>query len=400
MPYSIAQVKNDISAIMHGTTLNQIQSLDSLIDRAGRKLVNDIDPIETERKITIATPLYDKVYDYPAPTDLKDDRIIDIFPQVHRKLRDMFFQVYNEEFDLYKDYTVGFGNWTIEYDTALKYIRIAKKLPSPLLINPATTITGTGTWTEGGDATNLANDNIQYVYGNSSLKFDLSNGGTSGYLENSTFQPVNLTNIKNQGVLFIYVYIPNPTDISTIELRWGSSSSDYYTQSVSANFFGNAYEVGWNLLKFDWVGSTEVGTPDSDAISYVRATVNYNGTPQYSVRLNSITTQLGTIYLMKYYSKYIFRDAITGAFKENVTSDSDLINLDTTSYNMFFNLCAYFVFQQQKSSGGEYDADFFLQEYEKEKSRYVAKIRSQVIKPQSKYYKMPPKGGSTTRKII
>lgn len=401
MPYSIGQLKSDIVAVLHGTTLNQITGINALIQRAGRKLLNDMDPIETERKVVIATPLYDKVYDYACPEDLKDDRIIDIFPQVHRKLRDRFFQMYQEEFDLYKGIIVGQGDWTIEWNTYQKYIRIQKQLTSPILVNPATTITGSGTWVPGGNATDLRNDNLNYVYGNSSLKFDLAIGSdpSAGYLENSTFLPINLLREDNEGVLFAYVYVPTPDDIISFDLRWGSSTSDYFSQTVATNFFGNSFEVGWNLLKFEWSTATETGVVDPEKIDYLRFTVNYNGDAQSGVRLNSITSQLGTIYLMKYYSKYLFRSGITGAFKETVTSDLDLINLDITSYNIFINLCAYFAVQQQKSNNGPFDAQFFLGEYEKEKARYVQKLRSQTIKPQSSYYKMPPKQSSTTRRI-
>ena len=74
MAYSIGQVKSDLIAVLHGTTLDQIQSINALLERAGRKLLNDMDPIETERIVELATPLYDRVFDYPCPSDLKDDR--------------------------------------------------------------------------------------------------------------------------------------------------------------------------------------------------------------------------------------------------------------------------------------------------------------------------------------
>lgn len=401
MAYSIGQVKSDLIAVLHGTTLDQIQSINALLERAGRKLLNDMDPIETERIVELATPLYDRVFDYPCPSDLKDDRILDIYPQVKRKLRDRFFQQYAEEFDLYKSFNVGKGEFTVEWNTYQKFLRISKDLPQPILINPATTITGSGTWVTGGNATDLAQDNLNYIYGNSSLMFNLSGGinPSSGYLENSTFQAEDLTREDDQGVLFAYVYIPTPSDIVSFNLRWGSSSSDYFDNTVTANFFGNSFETGWNLLKFDWISATETGTVDSSQTSYLRFTVNYNGTAQNGVHLNNITSQLGTIYMLKYYSKFLFRDSITGAFKETISNDADYINLDITSYNIYINACAYFAMQQQKSNNGQYDAAYFLNEYKTEKDRYVRKLRSQTIKPQSAYYKMPPKRSSTARRF-
>lgn len=393
MAYSIAQVKSDIVATLHGTTLNQITGINALISRAGRKLLNDIDPIETMRKVELSTPLYGQVFDYACPTDLKDERIIDIFPQVKRKLRDRFFQRYAEEFDLYKELVVGEGNVSVEWNTYTKYLRIQKELPQPILINPATQILGTGTWAVGGTATDLIEDNLNYILAPSSLKFTLGAGAdpSTGYIENSTFQAIDLTREDNEGIVMTYVYFDTPEDITSVTMRWGSSNADYYTQSVTTDFFGNAFAVGWNLLKFEWLSATTVGTPDPAQISYARVSFTYNGTLQSNVRVNSITSQLGVIYLLKYYSKFLYRDSITGAFKEVFTSDADYINLDVTSYNIFINLCAYFAVQQQASNNGPFDAQFFLNEYEKEKDRYVKKMRSQTIKPQGQYYKMPPK---------
>lgn len=398
--YSVGDLKQDILAVLHGTTLNQIQGINFLINRASRKLLNDLDPIETERITQLATPLYDKVYDYACPNDLKDDRIIDIFPQVKRKLRDRFFQKYAEDFDLYKEWNINKGDFTVEWDTYQKFIRISKCLRQPILVNPATEITASGTWTASPNATNLQDDNLYFIYGNSSLRFDLSVGAnpSTGSLQNSTFQPVDLSQEEGQGVMFAYVYIPDTTVVNDFSLRWGSSSTDYWENTVSANFFGNAFETGWNLLKFEWETATATGTPDTTAITYLQFIVDYDGTATANFRLNSITSQLGTIYNIKYYSKFIFRDEITGAFKEEVSNDADLINLDTTSYNMLTNLCAYFAVQQQKSNNGAYDAQFFLSEYEKERQRYVNKIRSQVIKPQAQYYKLPSKKSNIAKR--
>jgi hypothetical protein len=399
MAYSIGQIKSDIVATLHGTTLNQITGINALISRAGRKLLNDIDPIETMRKVELSTPLYGQVFDYACPEDLKDERIIDVFPQVKRKLRDRFFQRYAEEFDLYKELTIGEGNVSVEWNTYTKYLRIQKELPQPILINPATQIVGTGTWATGGTATTLVQDNLNYVFAPSSLRFTLSAGSnpSTGYIENSTFQAIDLTREDNEGIVMTYVYFDTPEDITSVEMRWGSSSANYYAQSVNTDFFGNSFAIGWNLLKFEWLSATTVGTPDPAQITYLRVSFTYNGTLQSNIRVNSITSQLGVIYLMKYYSKFLYRDSITGAFKEMFTTDADFINLDITSYNIFINLCAYFAVQQQASNNGPFDAQFFLNEYEKEKDRYVKKIRSQTIKPQGQYYKMPPKRQSYVR---
>src|SRR5690348_1761998 len=98
MSYSILNLKQDLTGIIHGTSLNQIQNLNGVINRAARQVLMDVDPQETKRWTQFVTPIYDQVFDYAVPTDLKGNAIIDIFPQVERTLRDVYLQRYNQTF--------------------------------------------------------------------------------------------------------------------------------------------------------------------------------------------------------------------------------------------------------------------------------------------------------------
>jgi len=214
----------------------------------------------------------------------------------------------------------------------------------------------------------------------------------SGYLENTTSTPINLSQVENQSSLFIYSYLPSGDAINSITLRWGSSVSDYWFSTVFLNQSGNAFENGWNLLEFPWANASSVGSPDASNITYLRVTWNYNGELQTGVRLNGINSILGTVLAYQYYSKYLFRDAETGAFQETVTDDSNLINLDTESYNLLFNLVAFFAGQQQQGADAlGYDGNFFKDQYMKALAQYKAMYKSEVQKPQSTYYLKPDK---------
>ncbi len=387
--YTITDLKSELAGQLHGTSLNKVEGIDGLIYRAARKLINDFDPIETIRIAQLATPLFDRVYDYTCPSDLKGDRIVDIRPQVNRSVQDRFFQTYNEAFDMSKAALSAGGEFSVQYNTAVKSIRIAKNLVAGLLVNGCDSLTANGTWVVGGDATNLTLDTLNYVYGGASLNFDVTGAGTTAYLENTTQSAIDLSRDEDQGYEFVYAFIPDGTTVTSFSLRWGSSSANYWSSTVTANQDSTAFQTGWNLLAFPWSSATETGTPDAEAVDYVRFTVTYDGDAATHLRLNSIVSQLGTIYEIEYYSKFLFRDGTTGAFKETVTDDSDIVNLDTDSYNLLLNLVAYFCAQQIQGSNAGFDANFFKNEYETERKRYVAKIRSQIIKPQSVYYKMP-----------
>jgi len=392
MSYSVSDLKQELTGVLHGTNLNQVDGLDVLISRAGRKLVNEVDPIETVRIVQITPAIFDQVFDYQCPADLKDDRIIDIRPQVNRTIRDRFFQEYNEEFDMTKMWNWGSSpknHFTVQHNTAVKSLRIGTNLIAGLLVNAANSLNNNGTWSVAGDASNLTLDSINYVYGGASLRCDLAAAGSSGYFEVSDQSAIDLSRDEDQGSEFLWVYLPDASDFTSLNLRWGSSSAAYWHKTVTEAQDSTAFQDGWNLLRFDWASATQVGAPDDTSITYLRITANYNGDAQSGFRINQFVSQLGTIYEIEYYSKFLFRDSTTGAFQETVTDDSNLINLDTTSYNLLFDLVAYFCAQQIQSTDGPFDYKYWQAEYEAEKARYVAKQRSQTIQPAQQYYTVP-----------
>jgi hypothetical protein len=220
---------------------------------------------------------------------------------------------------------------------------------------------------------------------------------STGYLENSTMEPVDISRDFEQGSEFIYVFLPDPLIVDNCILRWGSSPTDYYERTVTTTQDSLAFQTGWNLLRFDWNGATVVGSPDPMAINYARFTITYDGTPQFNYRINNLVSRLGSIYQIEYYSKFLFRDFVTGAFQENVTDDSNLINLDTDSYNLLFNLTGYYAAQQIQGSNSSFDSQYWMNEYLAAKSRYTAKYKSEIIQPSQPYYKMPRKSSTFIR---
>jgi hypothetical protein len=145
-----------------------------------------------------------------------------------------------------------------------------------------------------------------------------------------------------------------------------------------------AFHNGWNLLRFDWNGATVVGSPDETAVDYLRFTVNYNGTAETDIRLDNIICNRGTIYEIDYYSKYLFTDGTTSAWKEKASDDSDIVNLDTDSYNIYLNKCAEFACQNIKTMSS--DAASFKKDYDNGIALYQGKNKSEAKKPTANYY--------------
>jgi len=391
--YSITDVKNDLEGILHGTTTNQIQNIDGVINRAARQLLLDLDPQETKRTIEFVAPIFNTVFDYPIAADVKGNKLIDIFPSVQRIPQDIWGQTYSQAFDVAKQNIFSMSNmFTINFNSSLKTIRInAPYLNPPIIVNQIDSLTNNGTWAAGGTGSNLAVNNSNFAEGSGSLQFDVTIG--TGYIENSTMTAVDLSRYLNQSSFFVWVYAPTGANLTSVALRVGSSSGNYYSQTVTQTQQATAFVNGWNLCQFQWANMSVVGAPLSTAINYARVSVVIANANATAVKVNGLNSILGTILSYSYYSKYLFRNAITGTFQETVLDDSDLVNLDTESYNLFFNQVAYLACQQQQGLDASfYDGTFFKNAYDAGVMRYRAQYKSELQKPQSNYYSMPPRG--------
>jgi hypothetical protein len=98
MSYSITTLLTDISGVIHGTTVNKVPNIYGTINRAARDILLDVDPKPTQRIVQLSQ-VFNSVYDYASPVDLKGDRLIDIRPQAGRMPNDVFFQGYETDFD-------------------------------------------------------------------------------------------------------------------------------------------------------------------------------------------------------------------------------------------------------------------------------------------------------------
>jgi hypothetical protein len=390
--YSVLNLKADLEGVLHGTTVNQIQNIDGVINRAARQLLLDLDPQETKRQVEFVNPIFNSVYEYPIAADVKGNKIIDIYPQVQRIPQDIWLQSYNQAFDVAKQNIFSMQNmFTINFNTSLKTLRInAPFLNPPTVINQIEAITTNGTWYLSGDASNLTVNNSNFAQGSGSLQFDVDAGVAA--INNSTTTAVDLSAVENQSSLFLWVYFPSASDVTSVALQWGSNpnlGNDYYQRTVTTTQQGTVFQNGWNLLQFQWAGSSVTGTPDSSAINSVVVYFNTTGS-QTGCLINGLNSILGTVLSYEYYSKYLFRSASTGAYQETVLDDSDLINLDTESYNLLFNQVAYLAAQQQQGVDAlRYDGGFFKNAYDAGVIRYKGMYKSELQKPQSVYYQKP-----------
>lgn len=378
MAYTIAKLKNDLTGLLRGTTLDKITNLNDLINRAARECLQDNDFAETRRTAQIENAIFDEVYDYALPADLKGDKIVDIIKQVNRG--DKISYIGTEDFN----FNNPNSSFTIKHNSGVKSIRISADSKAGVLLHGCNSLTSNGTWSATADATNLTLDTINYVSGASSLNFDLSGASTTGYIENSDMTAVDLSDYEDVGSLFLWLYLPDTSIFTSITLSWGSDSSNYWSATATNPHFGSEI-TGWNLFRFDWNGASETGSPSSSAVDYLKVLITYDGTADTDIRVDSIMCKLGSIYSLDYYSKFLFSNS-SGTFIEETSDDTDYLNLDTDSYNVFLNKVTELSFMQLGNKQDE--AIYYKQEYINSSAKYKTMYKSEAKRRINTYYNL------------
>lgn len=384
---SISNVKTRIGSKIHGTSVDKVRDFYGLCREAAGNILLLIDPKETTRATQITNALYDDVFSYVAPSDIKMDRTIDIRAQANRTISDNFRFTDTEHFDRLRENQ----DFTVDFNSLVKKIRISKSLTGGVTLNDCNGTTDNGTWAATSSAASLAQDTINYITGSASLKFTMSGATTSGYIQNSTFTSANLATYEDVGSIFAWVYFSAVSAVSSVSLRWGSSTTAYWSATVTAAHDATAFQVGWNLLRFDWDGATKTSTPSSSAINYARVTITLSSaTTLTTVRVDSIVARLPSIYYIVYYSSFFFQNS-SGTWLAAPTDDTDTINAELGgAENLFIYELGHLIAQELQGDNGNADVEYFAARRKEAFEAYGQKYKSDVIPQQSSYYKTRP----------
>lgn len=378
--YSVADLKSEVSSIGHGTNSNEIINFNGTIYRAARKLLTDIDPVETTRIVQIVQPIASQVYDYPLPADVKGDRILDIRPQIQRTALDATYNTYNKSFDVAKSLDTVSQKFTVQWSNGNKTIRINQpSLTAPIQLDPAD---GSTTWTAVSGVTNIVTDSQDYVYNSGSLRVTAS---TTTPSLSTTLTSVSLSSVVNNSTFHIYIQ----GAVSQITILVGTNASNCYSMTATTTQQNTTFQSGvWNLAAFPWQNATVIGSPNPAAITFIQVTPTLTAAGTF--KINNVTNNSGVMQEIVYYSKYLFRNATTGAFQETITSlnDTEQINLDTDSYNLLVYLVALFATQQSNDKSMKQDVDFLEGKYKDELENYKRRYPSQSETPRQPYYRV------------
>lgn len=374
---NITDVKTILNRKFGGATIDDIQGISdfTLFKEAAVNVINEINPAETVRHTTLE--VFQDVFDYAPPDDI--DGLVDNRPQSEvRPDNDNPTRRFIEEFDQIKSNKND--DFSLEWADGDRLLRIARPVTGKEGIHNMDTLADNGTWD--GTAANIALSTQNPFKGSGSISADYDTGE---YIENDDMAVVDLSDHKNISTLFCRMFMPDPTFVTSVNLRWGNSTGVYFDRSITKPQFGK-FKVGWNLLPFAWNGASETGTVDATAIDFIRVTPTLS-TSDTDIKVDDIFSALPETRDLVYYSKYIFRST-AGLWIEAPTDDNDIVNLDTPAHNLFVYECIRLAALQLQGQGDiERDYDKRLNGDGNEVggyARYKKRNPEEPIQPQSR----------------
>jgi hypothetical protein len=360
MSQNVSQLIQDVSRKV--SPANPVDSRDIMgaVADAARRVSANVSFKDLSRRVEVENALYDQVFRFACPADLDQQMIMQWYKMNQNgRNTDTFYhpmrQVTNRDFDRYRGSNNQSGRndlniFTVEYQSGVKFLKVSDfHCDTGVTIHKMESITENGTWNVFGNVVNLTTDNLNYVAGNGSLRFDINDSSNTGGIENFTLTPIDLSEYFVTGKIFSWLDIPNLNQIQTVTLDLHSSATDYYSITVSQPHDTTAFQLDWNLLgfPFDSRYMTINGTPNPAIINQIKITFVTNGTLlMNSVRMDNLVARQGSAYGIQYISEWFFHDAVSGLWKENPTEGSDIIHLSSNAYNLLLDETAVIVGQE------------------------------------------------------
>lgn len=353
MQRTVEDLQNNVSAILTGIDLNEVNDLFGCFERAASTLIQQADVPEASGRMPFF--LYDPVVDYPVPSTIFGAALVDLRPQGQNRLPwDTVQKTFIERFDRYRNWKTPSGyNITFEYYQGTPVLRInSDKATQALNVNGMSSTTG---FTVGGNASGLAVDTTVYWQQPGALVFNLAAAGSEGTLTYTVpaGQPnTDLTTYVGTGVAFVPIMLPVVGAVTSIKLRTGSSNANYYEMTATVPFNGPFIANYFQQVAFYFAQAVKHGNPVlAQAGNYFELLFEYNGTALPNVRVGGLSIALPSAQEMLFYSAAIFQNG-TNAPSENISSASDVIILGPPAYNLYVRECARGVALQQGGALG------------------------------------------------
>lgn len=335
---TVATLKQDITDLMKGTSLDQISDFYGTSSSAANRMNARLNFEETRRTMALTTPFYDNVQAYAAPSDYK--AMIDIRPQTalynnNDPEAGGFSQTTPRQFTT----RMAWDSFSIKWNNGVRSLR-AQRLPngSVVTLDSFDSPTSNGSWGASGDASAPYQELLQFIQGSASMGFNLSGVTGSATLLNTTAMVQDLSANNFEDASAIYFQIPSgfSSRFTSFAFTLGEDVGDTYTVTVASQGDGTPFTDGWNFFLLPWQNGTKTGSPTFKSCTFRKIVITYTvGTAINGCLLDSWTDALGNLYEAEYYSECMFRDAVTGAWKYRPTADTDILNVGPASYEIF-----------------------------------------------------------------
>lgn len=343
--YTRSQFLSDVNRKIFGK-IGMISSQEDFANEVVREVRNDTAIRSAKRKMSLTPHLFPQIFQYAAPSDLFDYKIIDI-PAQAKDHDDGFTLVPVEQFTN----RPNTGEIAVDDYNGQRVLLINSAIPTTqqMIAELDSLVSGGGTWEIVGGATNLAADGDDYIKGAGSLSFDLSaSSETTAGIKNTNINEFDLTDfIGGNSAVFVWVKLNSATNVTNFILKLGTSESDYYSKTVTTKHDGNAFEAGWNLLRFDLTSLTETGSVTDTSINFasVYMTKDTAKVSESDYKFDWLTILKGERHSITYYSKYGWQSS-AGAYKQLSTDSSDLLVADESEYDLFVKKGRYIGLQE------------------------------------------------------
>src|SRR3990167_6487134 len=285
-----------------------------------------------------------------------------------RAIKDLrLSQGHDDDFDFvdpnYFAHKFGSGSkdkiYTIEQRDGGQVLRVNQPdIGTSTTVHEANDFDSNGTWeadATNSDALNVTTDSVVYQESSGSVKFDADVSQSANNrvtVTNDDMTAIDLSAYTRTGIIRFWLYIPDVTNdtskyVTSVEFRWGSDSSNYWSLTVDKPANSAVFQDRWNLLQFDWKDATETGSVTETAIDYLEVTVNYSASKADAVgfRINDINIYNPKEMKLIYFSNFTVATTGTLVWKARATATTDLILAPDVYKNVYVDAFNWYMVQ-------------------------------------------------------
>ena len=284
---------------------------------AGESLREQITPPSLKRTVPIYGGLNNATNIYYCPTDVDIPSTLYNPKDAREKWEYQAPQAFHLNEDDYK--------FTIEEVNGVKFLLVRHALVSGTLEVDAFDAVDAKT------GVTLAVNTYNYLSGTGALEGTFTDALVE--VSETLDSVIDITDYK-RGVALLGVNFEDANKVASVELILKTDASNYYTMISTSDSVGDNLINGWNRLRFDVAKAVETGTVTDTSIASYTINITMNSGETQTVIIDKLSLEKSVAYNFEYFSKYLFKDATTGSWKETADSESDTINLGEKEANI------------------------------------------------------------------